>query len=777
MSKKSENVVNIKDDKMDIITNDIERLRKRTTVYIGSLGRGILHLVKELVANSVDECSKDISPGNTIKITIENEYVTVSDNGRGIATDLLQIIHETMQAGSNMTRENGDTTGENGTGTSTYTALSAEMTVTSFRPQEGKKLTLRYEEGELKDKIEEEYHGQSGLTTRFKPSKKIFGSTKIPVDDVIEWLGKLGYTLKTGVAVSYTYKGEEHYIDHKTMKDFINERAKDNLLSNILTLNLDEGIDEFKNDKVTKKHYKLEAAFAYTDDAFHDNVIKQSWMNRVETIDHGYHVSGVEMGIFQYLSERAIVKKPALAKEKLDKDFYNNFNIVVKCSSNIADMFEAQSKTRVTAENLGNAITTASKKWCSNHANELDEFVDILIQNNHVRKEGEKSRFLDKLTKQKRWDKPSKFIDCSLTDERPKELYIVEGNSAQGGLFQAKLPFQAILPLRGNILSVWDLPLEKAIKNEEIKCIAMVMECGTGKNFSLDKMKYSKVIIATDADVDGYHIRSSVISMYIKYFPEIVEAGRLWIAEPPLYSLKVKGVKEPVCVATNMEKFEECLRSIGELNITFPTKVDTSVRDFMFDTVDYSNDLVHVANTRGTDFRFLEYVAMGIAKYDGIENFIKHFDEWIRSIVAIYPETTYTGNVIRTCANNKEFVLMVDDDLNVLLKNNIRCIKKYGFIIEYSLDGGGKHSNTLYEFFDNIEKLYPQVIERYKGLGQSPKEMLHEKVMNPETRRLIKVTMDDTTHTTLTKLFSKKSIDDRKEMLMNYKYDMSIIDN
>lgn len=770
----------VKDDKIDIIVNDIERLRTRTTVFIGSLGRGALHLAKELIANNIDECSKDISPGDTVKITIDDHYISSSDNGRGIATDKLQVIHETMQAGSNMTRANGYTTGENGIGTSTYTALSAEMEVTTFRPQEGKKLTLRYKEGKLEERIEEPYDGPSGLYTRFRPSKQIFGSDKIPVEDVIDWLDKLSYTLKVGVVVSYTYKGKEYFVDHKNMNDFIKERAKDNLLSQILTIELDNDIEEFKNGKTAKKHYELEAAFAYTNDEYRDNIIKQSWMNRVETIDHGYHVSGIEKGLCQYLTERAIAKKPSLAKEKLDKDFYNNFNIVVKCSSNIADMFEAQSKTRVTAANLGNIITEDTKKWCKKHADELDEFVDIVIQNNHVRKEGEKSRFLDRITKQKKWDKPDKFIDCSVTDKRPKELYIVEGNSAQGGLFQAKLPFQAILPLRGNILSVWDVPLEDAIKNEEIKTIAMVMECGTGSNFNIDKMKYSKVIIATDADVDGYHIRSLLMILFRKFFPALVEAGMVWIAEPPLYSLKVKGSKDPVCVATNNEKFEECIKSIGKININFPTNIDTTIYDFMSDTVDYSANLVNAACSRGIDFRFLEYVAMGIVNHNGIKGFIDNIDKWIRNIVDIYPETTYKGNVIRTCTNNREFVLMVDDDLFTLLEYNIDKIRRYGFIIKYALGDGILKSRTLYEFFEDVEKMYPQIIERYKGLGQSPKQMLHDKVMNPETRRLIKVSMNnDNNMDTLSILFGKKpeNVQARKTMLLNYEYDNSIIDN
>lgn len=582
-----------KDDDMTIIKNDLKKIMARPTMYISSLGSaGVLHLCKEIIDNNRDECYKKDSPGDTIYIEITDKYICSRDNGRGIPTHLVREVHETLQAGSNMTRAGGETAGENGTGTSTYTAMARRLEVTSLRPQEQKKCYLVYENGELKTEKIEKYTGKEhGMITKFWPSKKVMGVDEIPVDDLINWLQDFRYTLPETISMTYNYNKKDHKIVHRPLNWYFDEFIKgDQRMSTVLTVIAQGNLDEIIMDKKYKRHFTIEACLLYSDPHYKGENITRSWMNMIYTPQNGSHVDGLINGFSRYIIEQAVKKNKKLADEDLKKDILTNLHVVVRATSNMAHMFSSQAKHTVFNKALKSAITDESYekmkklatdavdnaiykalKETSSHV--INEFIDICIANNRVRKAGEQARDISKLTKEtKTWSKPDSFYPCSsVKTPQGKELFLVEGLSAGGGLRTKRdARYQAILAFRGKSLNIWDVPLNVVLKSLPWLNLVKILECGIGDSFNINKLYYDKIIIATDADIDGYHIRTLFLIFFFRFMPEIVKAGKLYVAEPPLYQL-AKG-KQLSYVANQKEYIDECIKSVSNIEISFPLR-------------------------------------------------------------------------------------------------------------------------------------------------------------------------------------------------------------
>lgn len=570
----------IKDDVFYVKKNDIDAIRKRPTMYIGSLGdAGVFHLCKEMIDNNRDECIKQDSPGNMIEIEITDKYVRTRDNGRGIPTDMVRIIHETNQAGSNMTRANGMTSGENGTGTSTYTAMSSFLEVISLRPSEKKKLTVRYQEGELIDEILEDYTGkESGLITTFKPSRKVLGTDKIPIDMLQTWLSEFNYTLPRGIDMRYKIKGTTYVVKHKELYQFFADPhhdvviPEDDRLCNDFSFSCGGNLVETVLGKSYDRTFKMDVVITYADpDKYRGEDIKHSWMNMIHTSQNGDHVDGVIKGFSRFVKEKVIVKNKKLEGVNLKRDIEAHMSIVVRGECNCANMFSAQAKQTVVSKELGKAIEEATYNKLSEMGNSINEIVDVVIGNYRARIEGEKMRNVASSAKGlKTWQKPDSYYPCSSAKtEEPKELFLVEGNSAGGGLKSARdARYQAILTFRGKSLNIWGLTLDRALQSIPWLNLVKVLGCGIGPSFDLKKLNFDKIIIATDADIDGYHIRVGLCAFFVKFLPEIVKAGKLYIAEPPLY--KLTKDKDVFYVASQTEYLHTCIDSIGGLELEFP---------------------------------------------------------------------------------------------------------------------------------------------------------------------------------------------------------------
>ena len=565
------------DDEYKIIHVDVEKIRTRPTQFVGSLGSaGIAHICHEIIDNARDEGTKKESPCDTIRVYITDKELRVVDNGRGIPTDIMQEVYETMQAGTNMTRANTSSIGENGLGGTTCTlALSSYLKVVSTRPTEKKRLTLEYHEGKLTDKILEEYTGTDhGLDVTFRPSRKVMGVGTIPCEELKAWLQEFDYTLQTGVKLSYSINGEQFFVRHKDLGGFISQTVPtDARMTGDLYFTCGGNLSEFVMEKEYKRHFEIEACLCYSDpDKYRGDDIRQSWMNMINTVQHGDHMNGVLKGFYKAITERIYKRNKKLEGTNLKKDVESHLNIVIKGSCNFAHMFSAQAKDRVMEEHLGKAIAEAVYNELSNSNNGvLNEMCDAIVGNYRARVEGEKMRNVASSAKAiKSWQKPDSYFPCSsVKTVEPKELFLVEGLSAGGGLKGARnAKYQAILTFRGKSLNVWDLTLDRALKSVPWLNLVKVLECGIGPTFDIKKLAFDKIIISTDADIDGFHIRVGISSFFAKFLPEIINAGKLYIAEPPLY--KLMKDKEVFYVATQTEYLQKCIESVGDLEIEFP---------------------------------------------------------------------------------------------------------------------------------------------------------------------------------------------------------------
>lgn len=574
----------IKDDVFYVKKNDLDAIRRRPTMYIGSLGEtGVFHLCKEIIDNNNDECIKKESPGNKIDIYVTNKKLISKDNGRGIPTDMLRVILETNQAGSNMTRAGGMTKGENGTGTATFTAMAARLEVKTIRPTEHKTRTLIYKEGELVSDIVDEYYGnESGLVTIFEPSRKVLGVDTIPVDMLRDWLREFDYTLPRGIEMNYKINDEQYHVNHKELYQYFSDESHDVCIPDDvrmtpdLYINCNGELTEEVLDKKYKRSFKINAIIMYADpEKYHGEDIHHSWMNMINTYNNGDHVDGVIKGYTKYIKERVVAKNKKLDGLLTKKDIEAHMSILVQGQCDFANMFDAQRKNTVLSKILGKAIEEATYgALCKMNPADTAMLVDAVIGNYRARVEGEKMRNVSSTTKAlKSWQKPDSFYPCAtIKTEEPKELFLVEGNSAGGGLKGARnAKYQAILTFRGKSLNIWDLPLDRALQSTPWLNLVKVLGCGIGNTFDIKKLKWDKIIIATDADIDGYHIRVGLASFFLKFMPEIITSGKLYIAEPPLY--KLTKDKDIFYVASQTEYLQTCVNSIGDMEIEFPNAI------------------------------------------------------------------------------------------------------------------------------------------------------------------------------------------------------------
>jgi len=777
-----------KDDEYTVITTDVKKIMTRPTLFVSSLGdAGVLHLCKELIDNASDEAMKKESPCDSFTIEVSDKAIRVYDNGRGMPTDIMQTVYETMQAGTNMTRSNGATRGENSLGGSTcLVALSSYFKSISTRPQEKKRLTLVYKNGSLDERILEDYNGNDhGLDVTFMPSKKIMGTDKIPIDDLVSWLKEFDYTIGNHTNVRYIIKGKEYKVHHKNLKDFFDiDISDDKRFSKILTGCVSDKIDEIYMEKATHRMYKVEYAIMYAN-ASED--IRQSWMNMIHTTQNGSHMDGVIKGFAKFITEECVRKNKKLADEDIRKDILAHLQVVIKAECDMAHMFASQAKHTVLQKDLGKAIeNSVYNELKENGHSAIPSIIDAIIGNHRARIEGEKARNVASVTRvKKQWTTPDTFIPCSsVKTDMPKELFIVEGKSAGGGLTGGRdARYQAILMNKGKSLNVYDADVNRAVTSDSWMHYVPILGCGIGPTFDMKKLKFDKIIIATDADIDGFQIRTLILTFFFKFLPQLIEAGKVYIAEPPLYKL-VNG-KDVSYVATQTEYIEKCIKSVGDLRLEFPDRKDANatVQAFIKEAFDYNNILREASIDRSVNRYLLEHIAHGLSKYGSVDGFIKNIDKWIRSLVKIYPELGFnhdTNQIVATIDLVDQLVV-VDEELYQSLYPVIDIINRYGLLIHYTSEKRSIDRQTvLSRFFEYVEDLYPVIKGRYKGLGSSDAIVMREVVMDPRTRRIIRVTVNDVL--TMQKMGAlvgngKDNIMKRKEMLLDFKFTKADIDN
>ena len=549
------------------VLEGLEAVRKRPSMYIGDVGsRGLHHLVYEVVDNSIDEALAGYC--KNIDVTInEDNSITVIDDGRGIPTGInskenksaLEIVMTVLHAGGKFDKGSYKVSGGlHGVGVSCVNALSTCLIADVYR--EGKHFRQEYSKGvpqyDVKVVAESD---RSGTTITFHPDPEIFNTTTDYNYDILSSrLRELAF-LNKGIRLSITDKrdliedengGESYYRNESFysetgLQEFVKflDATRERLIENPIHL------------ETEKSGIPVEVAMQYNT-SFNENV--HSYVNNINTIEGGTHLTGFRRGLTRTLKNYA-EKSGMLAKLKFEisgDDFREGLTAVV--SVKVAEpQFEGQTKTKLgngeVSAAVDQAVSAALDNYLEENPKDAKQIIDKVILAATARHAARKAReMVQRKNVLSGSGLPGKLADCSDRDPAKCELFLVEGDSAGGTAKQGRDRFfQAILPLRGKILNVEKAMEHRVFENEEIRNIytALGVTIGTeedSKALNLEKLRYNKVVIMTDADVDGSHIATLIMTLFFRHMPELIRNGHLYIATPPLYLVK-KGKDERYC--------------------------------------------------------------------------------------------------------------------------------------------------------------------------------------------------------------------------------------
>ncbi len=543
------------------ILKGLEAVRRRPAMYIGDVSsRGLHHLVYEIVDNSIDE----VLAGHANEITIvlkEDGSVEVTDNGRGIPTGIhkgegvsaLQVVMTVLHAGGkfdkNVYKVSG---GLHGVGASVVNALAEWCEVEVH--QDGKIFLQRYEKGDPMHEVKViGKTKRTGTTTRWKPDAEIFRqSITMRMDVLRERMMELSF-LNPAVSITLSderSKEEETFHAKGGIKDFVKhvDRTRISLHKPVFI----EG---------EKDATPVEICFEYND-GFNENLF--SYVNNINTHEGGSHVAGFKAALTRTMNNYA-TKNNLVKSDKISltgDDFREGLTVII--SVKVPEpQFEGQTKTKLGNSEVKGIVESIMNEQLAQFLEENPpigkRIIEKVLRAAEAREAARKAR--DIVRRKNALENsalPGKLADCSINDPEHCEIYLVEGDSAGGSAKQGRdRRFQAILPLKGKILNVQKARLHKMLENEEIRNIFTALGVGIGEQQDLTKLRYGKVILMADADVDGAHIRTLILTLFYNHMKDLIEAGHIYIAQPPLYKVK-KGKQE--FYAYNDEERDEILK-------------------------------------------------------------------------------------------------------------------------------------------------------------------------------------------------------------------------
>jgi len=592
------------------VLQGLEAVRRRPAMYIGDTGqRGLHHTVYEVVDNSVDEAMAGYCTQIVVEIGKDNS-ITVTDNGRGIPVEMhpeqktsaLEVVMTTLHAGGKFDHESYKVSGGlHGVGVSVVNALSEWCWVEVSR--DGDVYRQEYDRGKARKKVRKTgTRKKSGTKTCFLPDTDIFGKIDFKFDIIASRLRELAF-LNQGLSielkdqrsdknVTFSYKG-----GLSSFVDYINEN-KTSLFRKPI---------HFSG---SRENVEVEIAIQYND-GYSESVY--SYVNNINTIEGGTHLTGFRTALTRtinnYAAKYNLVKKNGISLVGDDSKEGLTAVIAVK----VADpQFEGQTKTKLGNSEVKGIVETITNEHLGSYLEENPsvgkKIVEKLVQAATAREAARKAK---ELTRRKTAldtaALPGKLADCSLTDPEECELYIVEGDSAGGSAKQGRdRRYQAILPLRGKILNVEKARIDKILSNTEVRSLITALGCGVGDDFDASKVRYHKVIIMTDADVDGAHIRTLILTFFFRYMRDLIDQGHIYIAQPPLYRVKHgkteqyaysdeekdKLVKQMPSTGVSLQRY----KGLGEMNPEqlWKTTMDPETRTLLKITLDDAAEADHL---------------------------------------------------------------------------------------------------------------------------------------------------------------------------------------
>ena len=533
------------------VLEGLEPVRKRPGMYIGSTNQdGLHHLVNEVLDNSIDE----VLAGHATDISFQYKKdgtIKIKDNGRGIPIDFhpkyknkraLEVVLTTLHAGGKFNSNAYKTSGGlHGVGISVVNALSSLLQVQVFK--DGKVYRQDYSKGKVKTKIKIEKCSKKlkGTEISFIPDESIFEETQFVPKKLYNFIN-MKSVLVGGTTINFEI--DKELIKDKTpnKKSFFYKKGIEDYFH----------LEDANNSKLFEKNFLLKSKIKDNENfetliSFNtnENSSLMSYCNTIETPDGGSHENGIRNGILKAIKLYGQKNQFSKISNINHSDIFDYSNVIISIFINDPS-FEGQTKKRIIMPNLQKEIETKTQQefllWLNANKKNSKILLDNLIERALQRTDLSKIKELDRKSIKERNRLPGKLVDCSSKSIKDSEIFIVEGDSAGGSAKQARnREFQAILPLRGKILNVYNVGLSKIADNNEIQNLIQSLGCGIGKNFEISKLRYEKIILMTDADVDGSHIATLLITFFYKYMKSLIDENKLYLAMPPLFKIYNKN--------------------------------------------------------------------------------------------------------------------------------------------------------------------------------------------------------------------------------------------
>ncbi len=750
------------------VLEGLSAVRKRPSMYIGNVAtEGLHHLVYEVVDNSIDEALAGYC--NHIRIHIhQDNSVTVDDNGRGIPVDLhekenvpaVQVVMTKLHAGGKFDTSTYKVSGGlHGVGVSVVNALSEWLEVEIRK--EGKVYHQRYERGEPVTPLVIDRETQKrGTRITFKPDPLIFTDREISFDVLAQRFREMAF-LNPGVRMdlvddkitkerSYCYEG-----GLRSFVDYLNKNKE----------SVHPEIIYFKGER---QDIHIEVAIQYNQ-SYNEKI--HTFANNINTKEGGAHLAGFKAGLTRSIKQYAVHTK--MSKGDLDKlsgeDVREGITAIVSVKLP-QPQFEGQTKTKLgNSEVKGlveNLVYERLSVFFEEHPKTIKGILEKVLEAARAREAARRAR---DLTRRKGilsdHSLPGKLADCQERDPSRSEIFIVEGDSAGGSAKQGRdRKFQAILPLRGKILNVEKARFDKMLENAEIRTMISALGTGVGKDeYNPDKLRYHKTIIMTDADVDGAHIRTLLLTFFFRMMPELIERGNLFIAQPPLYRVTV-GKQETYL------KDEESLdafllsRAVAKREIYLETQTDSVPSDQLIQlmkTFSRYEELLDRQVQKGMPRELVEEVvkiisAQELSPTEGdimttIQEGLEKGGYQVRALGGGEAETAFDLEVWKVQDSNGQVRVRVQHQTveSVEFKKLSELYEKLEIfhLTPYRVKENDKevqfeHPRELFQYL--MEEAKKGLgIQRYKGLGEMNPEQLWETTMNPEKRTLMQVRIED----------------------------------
>lgn len=759
------------------VLKGLEAVRKRPGMYIGDTSvNGLHHCVYEVVDNSIDEAMAGYC--DTIKVTITKKgSCLISDNARGIPTGMhptekksaATVALTVLHAGGKFDKDTYKVSGGlHGVGVSVVNALSSELKMTIYQNNQ-----VHYQEFKTGIPVEDlkviDTCKKTGTTIEFWPDGTIFETVDFQFDILSKRFKEIAY-LNPSITIELKderINKKEVYHFEGGLAQFANDINKDTAVTESVSFNVSE--DDIEAD------FAVLYNTTYTEKTL-------SFVNNIRTIDGGTHEAGFKAGltraIVKYVNENASARDK---DAKITGDDVREGLIAIISVKVPEPQFEGQTKSKLGSSYVKPICQKVTFESLVKHFEENPTQAKAIMEKALMAARGrEAAKKARDLTRKKDamtvGTLPGKLAECQSKDPAVRELYLVEGDSAGGSAKQGRdRVYQAILPLKGKILNVEKSRLDKILKSDEIRNMITAIGCGIGEDFNAEKVRYHKIIIMTDADVDGSHIQTLLLTFFFRFLRPIVDSGYLYIAQPPLYRYK-KG------------KNETYLKDDTALSNFL---IENGLESFTFEGLGY-NDLVDLFKTVSRYRGMLSQLEKRYSLVEVLKHLIENsdfvnleFDKLYEEVKSFLDQKGY--NILSKSISDTKIQLFVqtNEGLEELIIDDELFASPYFSEATYiynkliERDISMFDGRDLIEILDEIEGLAKKgaYIQRYKGLGEMNPEQLWETTMTPEARRLLRVTVEDAEVASDTfTLFMGDEVEPRRNYIEEHAKDVEHLD-